>query len=53
MFNPYTYGNLDLHPFERIWRGAFAQAFRRFVNTDRGHPYCRNCHYMGDVYERK
>ena len=53
MFNPYTYGNLDLHPFDRIWCGAFAQAFRRFVNTDHRHPYCQNCHYMGDVYERK
>ncbi len=53
MFNPYTYGNLALHSFERIWRGAFAQAFRTHINSPARHPYCRGCAYIGDVHERK
>lgn len=53
MFNPYTYGNLALRSFERIWRGAFAQAFRAHVNEITRHPYCRGCAYIGEVYARK
>lgn len=53
MFNPYTYGNLNLSSFDRIWEGAFAHAFREHVNGRLRHPYCRDCAYVGDVYERK
>lgn len=53
MFNPYTYGNLSLRPFEHIWHGAFAQVFRENINTSRCHPYCKGCYYLKDVYVRK
>jgi MoaA/NifB/PqqE/SkfB family radical SAM enzyme len=53
MFNPYTYGNLSLRPFEHIWRGAFAQVFRENINTPQCHPYCRGCYYLKDVHVRK
>lgn len=52
MFNPYVYGNLALHSFERIWRGAFARTFRQHVNGPMPHPYCEDCAYIGDVYGR-
>lgn len=51
MFNPYTYGNLQLHRFEQVWRGGFAQTFRAQINTPGRHPYCKGCHYMGEVYD--
>ncbi len=53
MFNPYTYGNLSLRPFEHIWHGAFAQVFRENINSLRCHPYCRGCYYLKDVSVRK
>ncbi|WP_395845346.1 SPASM domain-containing protein [Cystobacter fuscus] len=53
MFNPYTYGNLALRPFERIWRGAFAQLFRENINGAHCHPYCRGCYYLKDVHVRR
>ena len=53
MFNPYAYGNLALHSVDRVWRGAFAQAFRANVNTSSRHPYCQGCAYIGEVYVRK
>ncbi|QRK06584.1 SPASM domain-containing protein [Archangium violaceum] len=53
MFNPYTYGNLSLRPFEHVWRGAFAQLFRENLNTPRCHPYCRGCYFLKDVHVRK
>lgn len=53
MFNPYTYGNLALRPFEHIWQGAFARVFRQNINTKQCHPYCKGCYYLGDVYARK
>jgi radical SAM protein with 4Fe4S-binding SPASM domain len=52
MFNPYTYGHVQRHGFERAWRGSLAQAFRRLVNTDNKHPYCEGCYYVHEVYER-
>ena len=52
MFNPYTYGHLRRHGFERAWRGSLAQAFRRLVNTANKHPYCEGCYYVHEVYER-
>jgi MoaA/NifB/PqqE/SkfB family radical SAM enzyme len=53
MFNPYAYGNLALHSFERIWGGAFAQTFRAHVNGPDRHPYCDACAYIGEVYAQK
>lgn len=53
MFNPYVYGHLDVIPFERIWNGAFAAAFRELVHGDHAHPYCDGCYYLEDVYERR
>lgn len=52
MFNPYTYGHLGRHGFERCWNGSLAQAFRKLVNTPRRHPYCEGCHYVHGVYAR-
>lgn len=52
MFNPYTYGHLGRHGFERCWNGSIAQAFRRLVNTRKKHPYCEGCHYVHGVYEQ-
>ena len=53
MFNPYTYGNLALNQFERIWEGAFAETFRANMDSNNCHPYCKGCAYIGDVYARK
>lgn len=52
MFNPYSYGNLQIHSPERVWRGGFAQAFRATINTTERHPYCQGCAYIGEVYAR-
>jgi radical SAM protein with 4Fe4S-binding SPASM domain len=52
MFNPYTYGHLDIGSFEQAWRGSFASVFREMIHTDRAHPYCHNCYYMKDVHAR-
>lgn len=52
MFNPYTYGHLGRHGFERCWNGSIAQAFRKLVNTPKRHPYCEGCHYVHGVYAR-
>lgn len=52
MFNPYTYGHLARHDFERCWNGSLAQAFRRLVNGPMKHPYCEGCHYVHGVYEQ-
>lgn len=52
MFNPYTYGHLGRHGFERCWNGSIAQAFRKLVNTAQKHPYCEGCHYVHGVYEQ-
>jgi len=52
MFNPYVYGHLDVTTFERAWNGVFASAFRDLAHGEHAHPYCRDCYYMEDVYER-
>lgn len=52
MFNPYTYGHLGRHGFERAWNGSLAQAFRRLVNSPMRHPYCEGCYYIHGVYEQ-
>lgn len=52
MFNPYTYGHLGRHGFERCWNGSIAQAFRKLVNSPQKHPYCEGCHYVHGVYEQ-
>jgi radical SAM protein with 4Fe4S-binding SPASM domain len=51
MFNPYAYGHLGRHGFERAWNGSLAQAFRRLVNGPDKHPYCEGCYYVHGVYE--
>lgn len=52
MFNPYTYGHLLRHGFERCWNSSLAQAFRKLENTPKRHPYCEGCHYVHGVYEK-
>jgi radical SAM protein with 4Fe4S-binding SPASM domain len=52
MFNPYTYGHLERHGFDRAWNGSLAHAFRRLVNGPTKHPYCEGCHYVHGVYEQ-
>lgn len=51
MFNPYTYGNLFLNDFRTIWENAFAGLFRKMINTEERHAYCKNCVYMKDAYD--
>lgn len=53
MFNPFSYGDWRRHGIERAWRGGPAEAFRRFVNTEHAHPYCRGCAYVKGVYEAR
>lgn len=53
MFNPYTYGNLLVSPFPRIWTGAFAATFRENFKGAASHPYCSGCAYIGEVYAHK
>jgi radical SAM protein with 4Fe4S-binding SPASM domain len=50
MFNPYIYGNIKLNSFKNIWNNAYAQTFRKNVNGDFKHPYCKDCAYMRDAY---
>lgn len=50
MFNPYIYGNIRLSPFKTIWNNAYAQVFRKNVNSQSRHPYCQHCVYMRDAY---
>jgi radical SAM protein with 4Fe4S-binding SPASM domain len=52
MFNPYTYGHLERHGFDRAWNGSLAQAFRRLVDGPSKHPYCEGCYYVHGVYEQ-
>lgn len=52
MFNPYTYGHLVRHGFERSWNGSLAHAFRAMVNGPYKHPYCEGCHYVHGAYNR-
>jgi hypothetical protein len=52
MFNPYTYGHLDVTPFDRAWNGIFARAFRELAHGVHAHPYCHGCYYLEGVYER-
>lgn len=53
MFNPYIYGNIKLATFQDIWNNAFAQTFRKNLNEDTKHPYCRDCVYMRDAYAKR
>ncbi|MBK9032267.1 MAG: SPASM domain-containing protein [Myxococcales bacterium] len=53
MFNPYAYGHLERHGFERSWNGSLAAAFRRLVDGPDQHPYCDGCYYVHGVYERE
>ncbi|MCH8907591.1 MAG: SPASM domain-containing protein [Candidatus Heimdallarchaeota archaeon] len=46
MLNPYIYGNINYQAFEQIWNGINAQLFRKTINTDARHPYCKNCYYL-------
>lgn len=50
MFNPYVYGNIHLNSFSDIWNNAFANLFRKMVNTEKKHPYCVNCVYFEEAY---
>jgi len=52
MFNPYVYGNVFLNSFDDIWNGLFVMLFRKMINTNRRHPYCRNCVYFEEAYEK-
>lgn len=52
MFNPYAYGHLERHGFERVWNGSLAQAFRRLVNSSAKHPYCEGCYYVHGVFDQ-
>lgn len=52
MFNPYAYGHLERHGFDRCWNGSLAQAFRRMVAGPQRHPYCEGCYYVHGVYGR-
>ncbi|MEQ1735939.1 MAG: SPASM domain-containing protein [Rhodoglobus sp.] len=52
MFNPYAYGHLERHGFDRSWNGSLAQAFRRLVDGPDPHPYCEGCYYVHGVYKR-
>lgn len=51
MFNPYTYGNIYVNDFNTIWNNAFANLFRKFINTPTRHSYCEGCVYIKDAYE--
>ncbi|KKN44792.1 hypothetical protein LCGC14_0689580 [marine sediment metagenome] len=46
MLNPYIYGNCQNYSFDEVWNGLNAKLFRRFVNTEFRHYYCRNCYYL-------
>jgi hypothetical protein len=54
MFNPYSYGMLRPHGpeqdlaarFRKLWTGPNATLFRRLVNSDAPHPYCRECYFL-------
>lgn len=53
MFNPYTYGNIFINDLETIWNNSFASLFRKYINTDKKHPYCQGCVYIKDAYEHR
>jgi len=38
--------SLPEHPFEDIWNGPEARAFRNRANTAGRHPYCVGCYYV-------
>lgn len=54
MFNPFSYGMLrrpgparDVHArLRRLWGGPNAALFRRIINTEQLHPYCRDCYFL-------
>lgn len=52
MFNPYTYGNIFLNSFQTIWNNLFASLFRKMINTENKHSYCRDCVYFEEPYLR-
>lgn len=51
MFNPYAYGHLERHGFDRAWNGSLAHAFRRLVDGPDRHPYCDGCYYVHGAYD--
>ncbi len=53
MFNPYAYGHLQRHGFDKSWNGSLAQAFRRLIDGPDMHPYCEGCYYVHGVYGRE
>lgn len=46
MLNPYIYGNCRNSEFMEVWNGLNAKLFRRFVNTNYRHYYCKDCYYV-------
>lgn len=54
MFNPFSYGvlrppgfNGDTQArFSRLWTGPNARLFRRLINSEQPHPYCKECYYL-------
>lgn len=46
MLNPYIYGNCKNYSFKKIWNGLNVFMFRKFVNTNFRHYYCRDCYYL-------
>lgn len=54
MFNPFSYGVLcppgparDVPArFRRLWTGPNAALFRRMINSDASHGYCRECYFL-------
>lgn len=54
MFNPYSYGLLQLHGweldmgqrFDKLWNSGCSSLFRTLVNSQPRHPYCDRCYWL-------
>ena len=54
MFNPFSYGQLTPpgakqgveQRFHILWSGPNARLFRRLINSEHPHPYCKECYYL-------